>query len=93
MNMDTTAKKIITIDDQRAVRRSLKAFLEDSGFNVLEAENGREGISLIQAESPDLVLCDLRMPEVDGLEVVKYVLEEESARPSDHHRFRYRCHR
>jgi len=73
--MDTTAKKIITIDDERAVRRSLKAFLEDSGFDVLEAENGREGIRLIQEESPDLVLCDLRMPEVDGLEVVKYVSE------------------
>ncbi|MCB9367434.1 MAG: response regulator [Calditrichaeota bacterium] len=71
--MNDQPKKILTIDDERAVRSSLRAYLEDCGFAVAEASNSYEGIELLKVSPPDLVLCDLRMPEVDGLEVVKYV--------------------
>jgi len=79
--MKDSTKRIITIDDETAVRRSLKAYLEDSGYEVLEAANGREGIELIESSSPDLVLCDLRMPEVDGLEVLHHVSREHPELP------------
>ena len=64
---------ILTIDDEKAIRDSFRNFLEDYDYMVLEAENGRLGLEVIQQESPDLILVDLRMPEVDGLEVLTFV--------------------
>ena len=67
--------RILSIEDELTVRRSIVAFLEDSGFETLEADNGKTGIELFHAEQPDLVLCDLRMPEVDGLQVLADVIQ------------------
>ncbi|MBC8019247.1 MAG: EAL domain-containing protein, partial [Verrucomicrobia bacterium] len=61
---------LLTIDDEEAVRSSIAAFFEDCGFSVLQACDGREGIEMIHAMRPDVVITDLRMPHVDGLEVV-----------------------
>lgn len=74
--MIAKAAKILTIEDARAVRETIVAYLEDSGFTVIEAENGRIGIEKCRQEHPDLVLCDLRMPEMDGLDVLAVVTEE-----------------
>ena len=63
--------KILVIDDEKVLRNCLRYFLEDFGYSIIEAENGREGLEKISAEKPDVVLTDLRMPEVDGLEVLK----------------------
>jgi len=68
--------RILTIDDEEAVRRSIKYYLEDSDFEVLEACNGREGLEVFRRDTPDLILCDLRMPEVDGLQVLATVTAE-----------------
>ncbi len=62
---------VLIIDDEESIRTSLGFFLEDCGYKVLTAGNGRVGIEIISAEKPDVVLTDLRMPEVDGLEVLK----------------------
>ncbi|NLV44033.1 MAG: response regulator [Candidatus Hydrogenedentes bacterium] len=64
--------RILTIEDVESVRRSIATYLGDSGYEVIEAENGRMGLQRILMEKPDLVLCDLRMPELDGL----FVMEE-----------------
>ncbi len=64
---------ILTIDDEEDIRDSFRLFLEDFDFQVLEAANGREGLEIFHREKPDLVLCDLRMPEVDGLEVLENI--------------------
>ncbi len=64
---------ILTIDDEEDIRDSFRLFLEDFDFQVLEAENGRDGLEIFHREQPDLVLCDLRMPEVDGLEVLEHI--------------------
>lgn len=69
----TALPKILLIDDDASVRRNISAFLSDSGFEIIEAANGSEGVSLFQDEKPDLVLCDLRMPDMDGLDVIREV--------------------
>jgi len=68
--------KILTIDDEFLLRQSIVAYLEDSGFTVLEAENGRSGLEIFRAEKPDLVLSDLQMPEMGGLEVLAHLTKE-----------------
>ncbi len=64
---------ILVIDDEKAIRQSIRYFLEDYDYRVLEAENGRIGLEQLEVETPDLVLVDLRMPEKDGLEVLSTV--------------------
>lgn len=62
--------KILTIDDEELVRRSFKMFLEDIGYQVIEADSGRKGLDLAATEAPDLILLDLRMPDIDGLQTL-----------------------
>ncbi len=64
------SETILTIDDEEYIRLSFRDYLEDKQFKVLEAENGIRGIGVFQRERPDLVLLDLRMPGMDGLEVL-----------------------
>ncbi len=64
---------ILTIEDEPAIRKSFVSFLEDYDYTILEAEDGADGIEMIKGRRPDLVLADLRMPKVDGLQVLEYV--------------------
>ncbi|MCP4217532.1 MAG: response regulator [bacterium] len=64
---------ILTVDDERFIRQSFRNYLEDYDYDVLEAENGRIGLEIIQKEKPDLVLLDLHMPEMLGMEVLAHV--------------------
>ncbi|MCG8632536.1 MAG: response regulator [Desulfobacterales bacterium] len=68
--------KILTIDDEAYIRQSIRTYLEDYEYIVFEAENGRHGIEVFNRESPDLVLLDLRMPEMDGLQVLEVLGEQ-----------------
>lgn len=65
--------RILIIDDERAILESFEEYLEDYGYDILTASSGREGMEIFKEEKPDLILVDLRMPEVDGLEVLKKV--------------------
>ncbi len=73
--------KVLTIDDEFLIRESIVDYLEDSGFEVLQAENGRIGLEVFRKELPDIVLVDLRMPEIDGLDVLTTVTKEVPATP------------
>lgn len=72
---------ILTIDDDPLVRQSIVMYLEDCGYDVLEAENGKQGLELFREEHPDLILCDLRMPEVDGMQLLEIVTKEKPDTP------------
>jgi response regulator RpfG family c-di-GMP phosphodiesterase len=74
-------RKILTVDDDEFVREVLAAYLEDSGYDVLQADNGRTGLEIFRSEAPDLVMLDLRMPEMDGLEVLGKITEESPDTP------------
>ncbi len=67
--------KILVIEDERILRKSLVRLLSAEGFDVISAENGRIGIELANKESPKLILCDLMMPEVDGYQVLSQLQE------------------
>jgi two-component system response regulator (stage 0 sporulation protein F) len=60
---------ILVIDDDSAIRTFLRKVLEDAGYTVLLASNGREGLRLLQVSTADLVITDVLMPEQDGLDV------------------------
>jgi len=72
---------VLLIDDEKAIRESFRLFLEDHDYKVLEAENGRVGLELFMQSDPALVLVDLRMPEVDGLEVLANIRERSPDTP------------
>ena len=62
--------KILIIDDERSIRNSLKEILADEGYDVDVAENGAQGCSMVEKEKYDVVFCDIKMPEMDGMEVL-----------------------
>jgi CheY-like chemotaxis protein len=63
-------KKILVIDDEPLVRRSLKRALENSGYQVFEATDGKQGLAAWEKEKPDLVFLDILMPGLTGPEVL-----------------------
>jgi DNA-binding NtrC family response regulator len=75
-------EKILVIDDESIIRESMTAYLEDSGFTVCQAIDGREGLAVFRREQPDLVMVDLRMPGIDGLEVLSTVMAESPDTPT-----------
>lgn len=62
--------KVLICDDSMLVRKKLRTLVEDCGFLVVEAQNGRLGVTHYEKESPDIVLMDIVMPELTGLEAL-----------------------
>ena len=62
--------KILIIDDERSIRNSLKEILMDEGYDVDVAENGIQGIEMVDKEKYNIIFCDIKMPEMDGIEVL-----------------------
>ena len=79
----TNTKKptILVIEDERYVRASLTVYLNDNGFQVLEAENGQVGLELFRSYRPDIVMTDLRMPVMNGFAVVEAIAAESELTP------------
>ncbi len=71
--MNSEHLTILVAEDHDDSRELLRIFLEGEGFNVVEAENGAEAVSLARQQCPDLVLTDLHMPELDGVAVINQI--------------------
>ena len=67
--------KIVLIDDEADIREVMTISLEDAGYRVATAENGVEGLRLVGKESPQIVITDIRMPEMDGIQVLETLKE------------------
>ena len=67
--------KILIIDDERAIRSTLKEILEFENYTVDEAEDGEKGLQHLSKSKYDVVLCDIKMPGMDGLEVLEKAME------------------
>ena len=72
---DTTKPRILIVDDEPSMREMLKIVLRRDGYDVLVAENGREAMALLQAGPVDLLLSDIRMPDVTGVQVLRAAKE------------------
>jgi two-component system KDP operon response regulator KdpE len=66
-------KRILVVDDERQITRMLRASLQSSGYEVLTANNGVEGLERFESGRPDLIITDLAMPEMNGLELTQAV--------------------
>ncbi|TRX62120.1 sigma-54-dependent Fis family transcriptional regulator [Fulvivirga sp. M361] len=68
--------KILIIDDEQSIRDTLKEILEYEKYDVSEAKNGEEGLKMLTKEKFDVALCDIKMPKMDGLEVLEKGIEQ-----------------
>ena len=68
--------KILIIDDEKDILNTLSSILEDEGFSVYKAMDGKEGLDFFERERPDIVLLDVWMPELDGIQVLKLIKEK-----------------
>jgi diguanylate cyclase (GGDEF)-like protein/PAS domain S-box-containing protein len=74
--INSQPRKLLTVDDEAAIRDCIAAFFEDLGFLVSQAEDGLDALDLIRRNRPDIILTDLRMPRMDGLELIAAVMSE-----------------
>ena len=68
-------KTILIIDDEESIRESLTGILQDEGFQTLSAESGEQGLGVLRDENPDLILLDIWMPGIDGIETLRKIRE------------------
>jgi DNA-binding NtrC family response regulator len=73
--------RILIIDDERAIRRTLKEILEFEEFEVDEAENGNDGLNKALAKAYDIIFCDIKMPGMDGMEVLDALVKAKNESP------------
>jgi DNA-binding response OmpR family regulator len=71
--LENHAKKILAVDDEVKILDVIKAFLENKGFIVFTAENGRQAFDILESESVSLILLDLMLPEMSGEEICKTI--------------------
>lgn len=70
------AKRILVIDDEEIIIKSLSKLLEKNGYEVFVAKNGQDAIIMVEEEDFDLILADIRMPGLNGVETVKNIYKE-----------------
>ena len=74
-------ERILIVEDERAVARGLEYGLENEGFSVLMAENGRKALDLARTKKPQLILLDIRLPDISGFDVCRELRSEGARMP------------
>lgn len=74
--------KILIVDDERAIRRALREILEFESFEVDEAEDGAAGLAMLESNEYDIIFSDIKMPKMDGMELLEEAQKETSTVPS-----------
>jgi two-component system cell cycle sensor histidine kinase/response regulator CckA len=75
-SIDKSTIKLLVIEDEKLLLNYVADYLEDTGYLVIKASNGREGLDLFRDQKPDMVITDLRMPGINGLEVMAFLRAE-----------------
>ena len=70
------SKTILTVDDSRTMRDMLKMALSEAGFNVLQAVDGVDGLEVLRASTPDVIVTDINMPKMDGFGLIEAVRKD-----------------
>ncbi|HBY99059.1 MAG: response regulator [Ardenticatenaceae bacterium] len=73
--MTETTSRILVVDDERPIRRFLRTSLTVNGYTVFEATNGREALAAVSANRPDVIILDLGLPDIDGVEITQRIRE------------------
>ncbi|GIV26535.1 MAG: hypothetical protein KatS3mg027_0349 [Bacteroidia bacterium] len=74
--MNEIKKKVLIIEDNADMRDNISEILELAGYEVITAKNGKEGVKLARSEHPDLIICDIMMPELDGYGVLSILSKD-----------------
>ena len=75
-NSSTDNKRLLLIDDDPNLILLVKDYLEFRGYEVMTAENGREALEMLDKDTPDMIICDVMMPEMDGYSLVEHVRKD-----------------
>ncbi|PTX62484.1 two-component system response regulator (stage 0 sporulation protein F) [Melghirimyces profundicolus] len=75
--MSRSDQKVLVVDDQYGIRVLLKEVFSREGFQLYQAANGKTALDIIRAEKPNLILLDMKMPGMDGLELLRNLKKEE----------------
>lgn len=67
--------KLLVVDDENGILEEVKSFFEEEGFQVFAAESGEEGIQIVKREKPDVLVLDMKLPDMSGLLVLKVCKE------------------
>jgi CheY-like chemotaxis protein len=78
--MSTLRKRILIVEDDRFLRRACRARLEQQGYDIVTAQDGEEAVAAVREQIPDLVLLDLLMPRLNGVEVLRILRNDEGTR-------------
>lgn len=78
---DDTTKKVLIVDDSDFMRMMLKDMLTKSGHEIVEADNGKTAVKVFENEKPDVCILDINMPEMNGLEVLEYIVSRSKETP------------
>ncbi|MCZ4290487.1 response regulator [Hoeflea alexandrii] len=73
-------KKVLTVDDSRTIRNMLLVTLNNAGFDIVQAEDGIEGLEVLEESNPDVIVTDINMPRLDGFGFIEGVRQNDRFR-------------
>jgi DNA-binding response OmpR family regulator len=78
---ETSKKKILIADDELSIRKLYQRELDREGYEIIVASDGKETLGKVRDEQPDLVILDIRMPGMDGMQTMSQIIEEKNDLP------------